>query len=639
MENTQKRNLANRLFPIVAVAMCLFHLYTVVQPSLDTVQQQSIHLCFALVLVFLDCMSIKGEKKPSKINIVINTLLLIGSVYALVYILVKQQVLVVKIGTYTTNDLFVGGLLIFILFVATYRTFGKALPVLVGIFFLYGHFGYLVPGMLYHAGISWPRLIVGVTTNLSGVFGTVLEVSATYIVLFMIFGGLLDASGAGNFFIRFAMSVGGKSRSGAAQAAVISSGLVGSINGSAVANVASTGVFTIPLMKDRGYEPHFAGAVEACASTGGMIMPPVMGVAAFVMSGITGIPYSKIALAALVPALLYYLTISFSVHLRALKSDFKPLPDDQIPDLKEVMINGVHFMTPLAVIVALMVSGMSVMRSAFFGCVSLLAVVAVRETIRDKRYLLKKDFYVMIYEGFVGGAKSSMSVAAACAAMGIMTQIIINTGMATKIVFLIKSLAGDQMFTALLLTCLISILFGMGVPTTASYVLVASLGAPVLIEMGYPVLAVHLFIYYYAILANITPPIASAALVGSQIAKAPYMKTGWTAVRLGLPGFILPFLFAYHPELLLQGEIMACASVILSCLLGMFCMACFFERWFFTKLSLIEMVGMGTAAFMLVKPGTYSDLFGLAIFVAIFFVQRKKGAAIKAAQKAAEAGN
>ena len=528
-----------------------------------------------------------------------------------------------------------GASLILILFVATYRTFGKALPILVGIFLLYGRYGYVVPGMLYHAGIAWPRLIVSVTTNLSGMFGTVLEVSSTYIVLFMIFGGLLDASGAGNFFIKFAMSAGGKSRSGAAQAAVISSGLVGSINGSAVANVASTGVFTIPLMKDRGYEPHFAGAVEACASTGGMIMPPVMGVAAFVMSGITGIPYTKIALAALVPALLYYVTISFSVHLRALKKGFKPLTDDEIPSMKEVMFNGAHFMTPLIVIVILMVSGMSAMRSAFFGCVSLLVVVAIRETIRDPKYLTRKDFYVMIYQGFVSGAKSSMSVAAACAAMGIMTQVIINTGMATKIVFLIKSLAGGHMFAALFLTCVISIFFGMGVPTTASYILVASLGAPVLIELGYPTLAVHLFIYYYAILANITPPIASAALVGSQIAKAPYMQTGWTAVRLGLPGFILPFLFVYHPELLLEGSFFACASVILSCLLGMFCMACFFEGWFFTRLSVVEMVGMAAATFLLVKPGTYSDLIGLAIFLAIFFFQYKKGKAAKASAAAA----
>ena len=635
MGKSQNSNLANKLFPIVAVAMCVFHLYTVVQPSLDSIQQQAIHLCFALVLVFLDCMSVKDGKKPKTLNVIVDIVLMAVSIYSLTDILVKQETLINKIGTYTSNDLFVGASLILILFVATYRTFGKALPILVGIFLLYGRYGYVVPGMLYHAGIAWPRLIVSVTTNLSGMFGTVLEVSSTYIVLFMIFGGLLDASGAGNFFIKFAMSAGGKSRSGAAQAAVISSGLVGSINGSAVANVASTGVFTIPLMKDRGYEPHFAGAVEACASTGGMIMPPVMGVAAFVMSGITGIPYTKIALAALVPALLYYVTISFSVHLRALKKGFKPLTDDEIPSMKEVMFNGAHFMTPLIVIVILMVSGMSAMRSAFFGCVSLLVVVAIRETIRDPKYLTRKDFYVMIYQGFVSGAKSSMSVAAACAAMGIMTQVIINTGMATKIVFLIKSLAGGHMFAALFLTCVISIFFGMGVPTTASYILVASLGAPVLIELGYPTLAVHLFIYYYAILANITPPIASAALVGSQIAKAPYMQTGWTAVRLGLPGFILPFLFVYHPELLLEGSFFACASVILSCLLGMFCMACFFEGWFFTRLSVVEMVGMAAATFLLVKPGTYSDLIGLAIFLAIFFFQYKKGKAAKASAAAA----
>ncbi len=639
MEKNVSKNIANRLFPFVAVAMCLFHLYTVVQPSLDTIQQQSVHLCFALVLVFLDCMSVKGDKHPKKLSIAIYTALLLGSVYTLGYILIKQKTLVVKIGTYTTNDLFVGALLIFILFVATARTFGKALPIMVGIFFLYGRFGFLVPGTLYHAGISWPRLVVGVTTNLAGVFGTVLEVSSTYIVLFMIFGGLLDASGAGDFFIRLAMSLGGKSRSGPAQAAVISSGLVGSINGSAVANVASTGVFTIPLMKDRGYEPHFAGAVEACASTGGMIMPPVMGVAAFVMAGITGIPYGTIALSALVPALLYYVTIGFSVHLRALKRGFQPLPADKIPALKGVLLDGGHFATPLICIVVLMTTGMSVMRAAFFGCLSLLVVVSIRETIRNPRYLLQKDFYLMIYRGFVSGARSAMSVAAACAAMGIMTQVIINTGMAMKIVFLIKSMAGGKMFLALVMTCLISILFGMGVPTTASYVLVASLGAPVLIEMGYSVLSVHLFIYYYAILANITPPIASAALVGSQIAKAPYMKTGWTAVRLGLPGFLLPFLFVYHPELLLQGPFLACASVILSCLLGMFCMAVFFERWFFTRLSVLEELMVAAASFLLVKPGTYSDLAGLALFLLLFAIQyrkRSQPAAVNAASADAE---
>lgn len=630
MEMNEKKNLADRLFPIVAVAMCIFHLYTVVRPSLDTIQQQAIHLCFALVLVFLNCMRVKDGKSPKIWRIVTDCALLAASAYSLIYILVKQQTLVNKIGSYTKNDLIVGSLLILVLFVATYRTFGKALPIMVAVFFLYGHFGYLVPGTLYHAGIAWPRLIVSVTTYLYGVFGTVLEVSSTYIVLFMIFGGLLDASGAGDFFIQVAMSLGGKSRSGAAQAAVISSGLVGSINGSAVANVASTGVFTIPLMKDRGYEPHFAGAVEACASTGGMIMPPVMGVAAFVMAGITGIPYASIAFAALVPALLYYITIAFSVHLRALKRGFTPLPDEKIPPIKKVLYEGGHFATPLIVIVYLMVTGMSVMRSAFFGCVSLLVVVAIRETIRNPRYLLRKDFYVMIYNGFVSGAKSAMSVAAACAAMGIMTQIIINTGMAMKIVFLIKTLADGKMFAALLLTAIISLIFGMGVPSTATYVLVASLGAPVLIELGYPVLATHLFIYYYSILANITPPIASAALVGSQIANASYMKTGWTAVRLGLPGFVLPFLFAYHPELLLQGSILECAPVILSCVLGLFCFAVFSEGWFFDTINVIERALVAVAAIALVFPGTITDLIGLVCFAVVFLWNRTRKKSVAA---------
>jgi TRAP transporter 4TM/12TM fusion protein len=622
METKKRADLPGRLFAAVAVAMSLFHLYTTFRPSFSPVIQQCIHLGFALTLVFLSYMTRREGQAPKKLSAqAVNLLLLAGGLYAIVYILVRHDTLVAKIGTYNLNDLIVGSILILVLLEATRRTFGIALPIIVIVSLLYARYGFLMPGVLYHAGFTWPRLIVSVTTNLSGVFGTILEVSSTYIVLFMIFGGMLESSGAGKFFIDFAIAVGGKTRSGAAQAAVISSCLVGSINGSAVANVASTGVFTIPLMKDRGYTPEFAGAVEACASTGGMIMPPVMGVGAFVMSGITSIPYATIALSALVPALLYYVTISFSVHLRALKCGFKPIPQEKIPHLKTVMLDGGHFVLPLVSIVYFMVSGKSVMRSALYGIVTLVVVHTLRESLRNPKFIFSRSFWGVLFGGMVAGAKSAMTVAAACAAMGIMTQTVVISGIAMKIVFTIKMMSGEMAIVALITTMAISMFFGMGVPTTASYILVAVLGAPVLVELGYPLLGIHLFIYYYAILANITPPVASAALVASQISRGNYMRTGLTAVRLGLPGFILPFIFVYHPQLLLQGTLLEIVTAVVSATLGMFCLAVFFEGYFFCRLSSIETAIAAVASMGLIYPEKISDMVGYLLFALLLFSQ------------------
>ena len=326
------------------------------------------------------------------------------------------------------------------------------------------------------------------------------------------------------------------------------------------------------MMKDRGYEPHYAGAVESVASTGGMIMPPVMGVGAFIMSGIIGVPYAKIALCALIPALFYYVTCGVSVHLRALRNGFKPLPDELIPNKKELFKKDGIFFLPLLAIIILLMSGTSVMRSAFLGCIVLVLCYLLKNSVRNPKFILTKDFWMFLYNGLVIGAKSAMTVAAACAAMGIVTQIFVMTGLAMNIVFFIKTLSGNVGILALILTMAVTILFGMGVPTTAAYVLVASLAGSVLIELGFDKIAVHLFIYYYAALANITPPVASAALVASKIAKSDYFKTAATATRLGLPGFILPFMFAYHQELFLMGNPISIISIVLSCAIGLFCM-------------------------------------------------------------------
>lgn len=631
MENIISK-VSSKILPVIALAMSLYHLWQVMIPSMDPTLHQDIHLAFALTLVFLSAMNVKNCEKPklALASQIASIIFLAFSLISTLYIYVNFDALVNRAGRYTSVDTIIGVIMILAVLEATRRTYGLLLPSLVVIAILYGHFGYLLPGLLHHSGYSWPRLVASVTTYLYGIFGTVLDVSATYIVLFMIFGGLLEASGAGEFFIKVAIALGGKTRSGAAQAAVIGSGLVGSINGSAVANVASTGTFTIPMMKDRGYEPHYAGAVESVASTGGMIMPPVMGVGAFIMSGIIGVPYAKIALCALVPALFYYVTCGISVHMRALRNGFKPLPDEMIPNKKELFKKDGIFFLPLLAIIVLLMSGTSVMRSAFLGCVVLVVCFLLKNSIHNPKFILSKEFWMFLFNGLVSGAKSAMTVAAACAAMGIVTQIFVMTGLAMNIVFFIKTLSGNVGILALVLTMAVTILFGMGVPTTAAYVLVASLAGSVLGELGFNSIAVHLFIYYFAALANITPPVASAALVASKIAKSDYFKTAATATRLGLPGFILPFMFAYHQELLLMGDPLSIISIVFSCGVGLFCMCACFEGYILRKLNLVERLLMAVCAVCGIIPGIYSDLVCYVICVLIIgnqYLQRRKAAA------------
>ena len=618
MEKTLS-NAASKAFPLVAFAMSVYHLWQVFVPSMDPTLHMDIHLAFALVLVFMSAIIIKEDekKKTGLFTQITSLILIVAAVVTTAYIYVNFSALVNRVGRYTKMDTIIGAIMIIIVLEATRRTYGFILPTLVVIAILYGRYGKMFPGLLHHSGYSWPRLIASVTTYLYGIFGTVLNVSATYIVLFMIFGGLLESSGAGEFFIRLAIAIGGRTRSGAAQAAVIGSGLVGSINGSAVANVASTGTFTIPMMKDRGYEPHYAGAVESVASTGGMIMPPVMGVGAFIMSGIIGVPYAKIALCAFVPALMYYVTAGISVHMRALNRGFEPLPEDMIPKKSEVLKQDGIFLLPLLAIIILLISGMSVMRSAFLGCAILVVCYLLKNSVKNPRFILSKEFRSFLFNGLVAGARSSMTVAAACAAMGIVTQIFVMSGLAMNIVFFIKTLSGSVGIIALVLTMMVTILFGMGVPTTAAYVLVATLAGSVLTELGFNAIGIHLFVYYYAALANITPPVASAALVASKIAKSDYFKTAVTATRLGLPGFILPFMFVYHPELLLMGEPLKIAGLIISCAIGLFCMCASFEGFIFRHLNVPERILMAACAVLGIMPDFKTDLVCYVFFAVI----------------------
>lgn len=630
MERTPKLSmddLLKKLFSVIAICMSLYHLYAVIRPTFSAEQHSNIHLGFALVLVYLSSM-LKRQKKALRW---VDLLFIIGAIISALYIHFNYLRLVTKVGVVNQSDKIIGVLLLVVVIEGSRRTFGNVLPALVVGGLLYVRYGAIFPGFFHHAGFKWTRVVATMTTNLTGIFGSILDISATYIVLFMIFGGLLESSGAGQFFIKLALAIGGSMRSGPAQAAIFSSGLVGSINGSAVANVATTGVFTIPLMKKCGYKSEMAGALESVASTGGMIMPPIMGVGAFVMSGITGIPYTTIALGGLIPALLYYATASITAHLYALKNGFQPMAKEDVPLLSETLKEGGHFLIPMAVVIVLMIRGISVTRAGFYGILSIILVVAVRETLRNKTYLFSSAFLKFLCEGLISGAKSAIMVAPSCAVMGILSQSVIMSGLAFKIVFFIKSISGGYRFLAVLLTMAISIFFGMGVPTTASYTLVAVIGASALTELGFSLLSVHMFIYYYAILANITPPVCAAVLVGSQIAGSDYMKTGLTAVRIGLPGFLLPFIFLYNPELLMQGQLGLILSSSLSALAGVFALVVAFEGYWLKRLSMVQRILSGAASLVLIIPGTTTDVIGAVLLALLFLWQKYEKRHLRAA--------
>lgn len=628
------KNILNRIFEVVAVMMCIYHILFAVRPMFSPTENQIVHLGFVLVLFYLK-MAVKALDKGKKLFAYGNLILAAVSLYIEAYLFINFDVLINSVGLYTTINLVIGVLLCLILFDSVNRGFGKALAIIYVISILYARFGNYIPGFFNHNGFAWPRLVATLTTNFTGVFGQVLDVSASFITLFMIFGGLLEASGAGKFFIDLALAIGGGTRSGPALAAVIGSCMVGSINGSAVANVATTGVFTIPMMKERGYEPQYASAVEAVASTGGQLMPPVMGSGAFIMAGILGVSYSKVAIAAIIPAFLYYLTAGISVHLHALKMGMEPIPAEKRIRTRDVMKEGWYNLIPLVVVFYMLIRGMSVSRAGFWGIMSMIVVYAAAQTVRKSRkFIFTRDFWLFLKDAFVSGAKSTLTVAVACAVMGIVAQVVNMTGLSLKIVYQLRQIAGDIPFLAVVLTMLISVFFGMGVPTTASYVMVAIIAAPVLVEFGFPAIGVHMFVYFYAILANITPPIATAALVASQIGETDYMQTAVLAVKIGISGFIIPFMFLYHEELLMQGTPLDIILTVLTSVGGVLCIAIFFEKWFITRVTRLESVGFLIAAALLIYPERLTSVVGIVLFAILLMGQKGRAVRQASAQSA-----
>jgi len=582
-----------KVIAAICVIMTTFHLIANIV-SIEAMVMRAVHLGFVLVLIFLCYPAkpkrIKGksledtEPALQKLTIVDGVLIAL-SLAAVGYLLINYNYFVTRI-TYVTPlkiwDKIFAISLVAIILIATRRTVGWSLTIVALVFIAYAFLGKYLPGILRHGGIKLDVMVDDLYMSTNGIFSSTLGMSATYIMLFIIFGAMLTEAGIGELFSKLANALTKNLKSGPAAAAVVSSAMFGTVSGSATANVYTTGTFTIPMMKKAGYEPHFAGAVEAVASCGGQITPPVLGATAFVMADLAGLPYGTICLAAILPCALYYISLMVSVQARAYKNNLQSVPfaegDGALACLKELG----HLFIPIVVLVVLMALKFSTMYSVFIAIVTILPVSWMRKSTRlTPKKLLKV---------FESSAKNVLTVAIACAVAGIVQATIVSSGIGFKFVSLILEISGNSVMLALVAVALVCLLLGMGMPTTASYVLVAALASTALLRMGLTMIQTHMFIFYFATLSAITPPVALAAYAGASIAKAPIMKTGWTAAKLGLVVFILPFCFISEPSILLVGDIRNIVQTVIATIIAASALALGCEGYTFGKMGVVERI-------------------------------------------------
>ncbi len=619
---------------LLSVAFSLFHLYTAAFGQLAPQLQRSIHLGFTLSLVFLMYPLHVGADR-SRLHWP-DILLAALSMWVCAYVIINYDAIVVQVELPSAVDIVHGGLAILLVLEAARRIVGLPIMLVAVCFLAYAKLGNHIPGMLGHRGFTWNRIISHMYLTTEGIFGMPLGVSASFVFLFILFGAFLHRTGLGKFFIDLALSVTGSQPGGPAKVAVVSSCLFGTISGSSVANTVSTGTFTIPLMKSVGYSGTFAGAVESAASTGGQIMPPIMGAAAFIMSQFLGIPYIEIAKAALLPALLYYLAVGMMVHMEALRLGLRGIPRERLPKFLKVLAKGGYLLIPIIIMIYLLVSGYTPFKSAFY-CIITTAAIAVitniataarharrgEESASAAAYEAGKLTLLDMIAALETGAKSSLSVAAACASTGIVIGVVTLTGVGLKLANAVVSLSGGYFILTLFFTMVASIILGMGLPTTAKYIVLATIAAPAIQKYGVPPLAAHLFIMYFGILADLTPPVALVAYAAAGIAKANPNQTGFTAVKLASAGFLIPYIFCYSPGLLLiDTTIPEIIHYSLTAIIGVLALSFACVGYWRGLLLWWQRLLLLACAVMLMSPEFYTDIGGVVFFAGVLLLQR-----------------
>ena len=600
---------------VVGILMVAFSLYCIGMTLFFSGLPETRLAAFLAMIVFIGFLTYPVKKGHLKVNFMPwydIVLMLVGTACFLYFAF--NALPIIKLATrIQTHHVIIGAIGILVLIELCRRCVGVPILCVLGALLVYTFYNQLSYNPSLYQALKNVVYKLFYTTN--GVIGTPINVCYTYIVLFIIFGAFLERTGIANFFIAFANRLAGWSAGGPAKVAVISSALCGMVSGSSVGNTVTTGSVTIPMMKKTGYHPDFAGAVEAAASTGGQIMPPIMGAAAFLMAEYMDLPYATVAVKAILPAVLYFTGIFIAVHLEAKKLGLKGLSKDEMPKWADLG-KKIYLLAPLVLLVWLVSSGAKTMQ--FSAAVSILAAVIVGFLNKDERLTFKK-----IFEALEAGAKGAITVAVACAIAGMIAGCITVTGLASILINAIVQLAGSATFIGLILTMVCCIVLGMGVPTTANYCIMASTCAPILIKMGFPLVAAHFFVFYFGIVADITPPVALAAYAGSAIAKGNPMKTGINATKLAIAAFIVPYIFAYSPAMLFVNvtSVWEVIQIVLSALLGIFGVAAGLEGFVLRKMNWLYRIVCLVGGLGLMIPGAISDLVGLVLIGGVFVIQ------------------
>ncbi len=605
-----------KIVVLIASSCSLFHLGVTIMGTPEAIKMRATHLAFLLPLGFL--LNPAGQQSPKDRFSSVDIMWFLLSALSFLYVGYFEYPRLVERWIYasplTDLDIVFGIIMIICTLEATRRIVGFSLVIISTIAIIYSAFGNLLPGNLGHGGYPMGWIIEHFSLTTEGILGTTVGASASFVFLFVLFGKFMDVSGTGYFFIELANSLAGKTVGGPAKMAVISSCLMGTVSGTAVGNVMTTGVYTIPLMKSCGYRASFAGAVEAAASTGGQIMPPIMGAAAFILAEFLGVSYLSIAAAATVPAIIYFICIFVIVDFEARINNLKEMPHSEIPIFKQVIKKNGHLALSLIILVFLLIKGYTPSYAAMGAIFSAFFVSYLRP---HTRITLPK-----LLEALNLGAQSAIVVAVTCAVAGIVIGSASLTGFAVKFAGFVVSLAKGELLLALPLVMIASLIMGMGLPTTAAYVMVATLGVPALVKIGVMPLAAHLFAFFFACMSAITPPVAIAAYAAAGLAESSAFRTGWEAVRLASAGFIVPYAFVCGPELLLQGSFNNIILSSLTAIVGCIALSAGIVGWLGKKISFIERLLLFITALLLISPNKFYSLIGGCIF-GILCVYRK----------------
>ncbi len=606
----------------LGIALTVFHLYAGFFGTLPSQKQGAIHLGTALGLIFLLYPAKSGWQKIQKTVPWYDVILAFVAMYVTYHkIIFFDSIIQSRISGYGTIDTIISIVAILLLLEATRRTVGIPIVIVASVMIAYALFGNLIPTqILSHPGFSFDRVATNLWFQESGVFGTPIQISSKFIFLFLFFGVILIHTGIGKFLNDLAFALTGRFTGGTAKAAVVASAFQGTISGSSVGNTVASGSFTIPMMKKSGFTPEFAAGTEASASTGGQIMPPVMGAAAFIMMEYLGVAYSTIMLAAAIPAVLYFTGIFIGTHFEAKRLGILGLPKSQLPKLKEQMMRYGYMLIPVFVIVGTIMVGFTPQRAAIYGILSAFLVSFVR---KESRLSIRNIFMVLEQ-----GARVALPVIAAVATAGIIAGVVSITGLGAKFASGIIALSAGHLILALFFTMIACLVLGMGLPTTANYVVTATIAAPALIN-GFDIapIAVHMFVFYFGIVADITPPVCLAAYAGAGIARANPFKSGVTAVKLAIAAFIIPYIFIYNPILVLVDvTVVSLILSVITAVIGMIAVSSSVIGFFNTKSKVFERFILFGGGLALILPGIWTDLTGIIAIVLIWFIQQPRKA-------------